>query len=142
MDETAARQAFETALREQRPEFEMFFLARLFGLAFSYDEDACRIAFPVRDFMFNPQGTLHGGVTAFVLDVAMGHLLKRTFGAPGVTLEMKTQYLAPVRPPRATCEARFLRKGGSVSFLEARLWDADGTLAAVATSTWRMSKAS
>lgn len=140
MDEETAREAFETALSTYRPEFENFFLSRLFGLEFTYTDDSCRIEFPVREFMFNPQGTLHGGVAAFVLDVAMGHLLKRSSGAPGATLEMKVQYLAPLRPPRATCEGRFLRKGRSVAFLEARIWDAEGTLAAVATSTWRVGK--
>ena len=141
MDETAARDAFENALSTCQPDFETFFLSRLFGLSFSYTDDSCRIEFPVHDFMFNPQGTLHGGVTAFVLDVAMGHLLKRSTGVPGATLEMKVQYLAPLRPPRATCEGRFLRQGKSLSFLEARIWDAEGTRAAVATSTWALPKA-
>jgi uncharacterized protein (TIGR00369 family) len=136
--ELAAREAFETALREQRADFEVFFLARLFGLEFSYPGDTCVIRFPVRRFMFNPQGALHGGVTGFVLDVAMGHLLRRTLGRPGVTMEMKTQYFATIGEPDARCEARFLHKGKSVCFLEARLFDSHGALAAAATSTWRV----
>lgn len=140
MDESAAREAFETALRTQNKDFETFFLARLFGLSFTYTDDTCRIEFPIHDFMFNPQGTLHGGVAALVLDVAMGHLLKRTLGVPGTTLEMKVQYLSPLRPPRATCESRFLRKGQRIAFLEARMWDAEGTLAAVANATWRVNR--
>lgn len=140
MDEIVARNAFDTALDTQHPGFETFFLARFFGLAFTYTEDACRVELPVHEFMFNPQGTLHGGVVAFVLDVAMGHLLKRAVGVPGTTLEMKVQYLSPLRPPRALCESRFLRKGQRIAFLEARIWNDAGELAAVATSTWRISK--
>ncbi|KAB2919014.1 MAG: PaaI family thioesterase [Hyphomicrobiaceae bacterium] len=140
MDENAAREAFETALCEYRPEFESFFLSRLVGLEFTYIDETCRVRFPVRDFMFNPQGSLHGGVIAFVLDAAMGHLLKHSLGVPGATLEIKVQYLAPVRGPYARCEARFLRKGQSVCYLEARLFDAGKVLAAAATSTWRVSK--
>ena len=136
--EAAARQAFETALREHRPDFEVFFLSRFYGLEFSYPGETCVIRFPVHDFMFNPQGSLHGGVTAFVLDVGMGHLLRHNLKIPGTTMEMKTQYFAPIRGPQARCEARFLHKGHSVSFLEARLFDGDGTLAAAATSTWRV----
>lgn len=142
MDETAAREAFESALSTYQQGFEKFFLSRLFGLSFTYTDKTCRIEFPVREFMFNPQGTLHGGVAAFVLDVAMGHLLKHTMGTAGATLEMKVQYLAPLRPPRATCEGRILRKGRSIAFMEARIWDAEGTLAALATSTWRVGKSS
>lgn len=138
MDEIATREAFETALSTYRPGFETFFLSRLFGLSFAYTDETCRIEFPVREFMFNPQGTLHGGVAAFVLDVAMGHLLKRVTGTPGATLEMKVQYLAPLRPPHAVCEGRFLRKGRNIAFLEARILDAENTLAALATSTWRV----
>lgn len=90
--------------------------------------------------MFNPQGSLHGGVAAFVLDVGMGRLLRHTLGSPGTTMEMKTQYFAPIRGPAAQCEARFLHKGKSVCFLEARLHDSQGMLAAAATSTWRVLK--
>lgn len=140
MDENSARQAFETALATQRPDFETFFLARFLGLSFTYAGDTCRIEFPIHDFMFNPQGTLHGGVAAFVLDVAMGHLLKHVTGAPGATLEMKVQYLSALRPPRAVCEARFLRRGRSIAFLEARAFDHEGQLAAVGTSTWRIGR--
>lgn len=138
MDEDGARQAFDEALRTYRQEFETFFLSRFVGLSFSYGHETLTVDFPVRDFMFNPQGSLHGGVAAFVLDVAMGHLLKHTLGVPGSTLEMKTQFLAPVRGSAARCEAFFLRRGRNICFLEGRLFDSAGTFAAVATSTWRV----
>ncbi len=82
------------------------------------------------------------GVIAFVGDVSMGHLLKHSYGRAGTTLEMKLQYLGPLGEPHARCEARFLRKGRSICFLEARLFDSAGTLAVVATSTWRVSRES
>lgn len=140
LDAASTRLAFETALRDHRLGFETFFLARLYSLEFSYVDAACIIRFPVHDFMFNPQGSLHGGVTAFVLDVSMGHLLRHTLGVPGTTIEMKTQYFAPIREPRARCEARFLHQGQRTHFLEAKMYDADGTLAAAATSTWSVRK--
>jgi uncharacterized protein (TIGR00369 family) len=137
MDEKIAREAFEAALKSHSPDFGTFFLARLLDLDISYPADICRIRFPVRDFLFNPQGTLHGGVIATVMDISMGHLLKHTFGAGGATLEMKLQYMRPVMPPHATCEGAFLRKGRNISFLESRLWDAEGNLCVHATATWR-----
>ena len=39
--------------------------------------------------MFNPQGALHGGVIATVMDISMGHLLNHVDG-PGSTVEMNT----------------------------------------------------
>jgi uncharacterized protein (TIGR00369 family) len=91
---------------------------------------------PVHDFMFNPQGSLHGGVIAFAMDVSMGHLIKRTFARPGITLEMKTQYLSPAGAGRVRCEGRFLRRGRTINYLESRMTGGDGKLLAVATSTW------
>jgi uncharacterized protein (TIGR00369 family) len=137
IDVAAARLAFESALESHEQAFGTFFLARLLGFEIDYGDDVCRVAFDVHDFMFNPQGSLHGGVIALAMDVSMGHLLKHLQG-PGATLEMKTQYLAPVRGGRIRAEGRVLRRGRSVWFLESRLFDADGEPAAFATSTWKV----
>ncbi|HDR9759515.1 TPA: PaaI family thioesterase [Burkholderia cepacia] len=138
MDETAARSAFESALQTYEPGFGTFFLARLLDLDITFPEDSAIVRFPVRDFLFNPGGTLHGGIIATVMDVSMGHLLNHTYGAGAATLEMKVQYLRPLGRGHARCHARFLQRGRSFAFLEARLYD-DVTekLAAVATSTWK-----
>ena len=138
MDEDTAREAFEEAMRTHRPDFGTFFLAKLFGLNISYTDETCVVEVPVRDFMFNPQGSLHGGVIAFALDVSMGHLIKRTMGRPGITLEMKTQYLRPALSGIVRCEGRFLRRGRSINYLESRMTDQDGKLLAMATSTWQL----
>jgi acyl-CoA thioesterase len=138
VDEDAARRAFEDARRTRRPDFGTFFLARFFGLDISYTDDACIVQVPVRDFMFNPQGSLHGGVIAFALDVSMGHLVKHTHGRAGITLEMKTQYLRPALSGRVRCEGRFLRPGRSINYLESRMTAEDGKLLALATSTWHL----
>ena len=138
MDEDVARRAFDEALRTHQPGFGTFLLARLLGLEISYADESCLVAFTVHDFMFNPQGSLHGGVIAFALDVSMGHLIKRTIGRPGITLEMKTQYLRPATSGRVRCEGRFLRRGRTINYLEARMRDAEGKLLAVATSTWQL----
>lgn len=135
MNDKAARESFERALKEHKPEFEQFFLAKLFGLSFSYGEDTCTVELESKDFMFNPQGTLHGGVISFILDVSMGHLCKRFLGT-AITLELKTQFLRPVRTGKISCTASFSKKGNNVIFLESKLYNEDGKPAAVATSTW------
>lgn len=137
MDETVARAAFEDAIENSAPEFGNFFLARFLGLDISYTEDTCEIAFPVEIYMFNPQGTLHGGVIATVMDISMGHLLKHVFGVGGATLEMKIQYMRAIKLGRARCEGRFLRKGRTISFLESRMWDDEDKLSVHATATWK-----
>ncbi|UUX50665.1 PaaI family thioesterase [Nisaea acidiphila] len=141
MDETRARARFESALADYRQEFETFFLARLLDLGFEYEEELCRVRFPVEEFLFNPQGSLHGGAIATVMDISMGHLLKHMTGTGGATLEMKVQYLRPLTSGTACCEGRVLRRGRSLCFLESRLFDENGKLAAVATSTWKLPSA-
>ena len=137
--ESVAREAFEQALATHEQDFGKFFLARLFGLELTYTVGECRVTFDLKDFMFNPQGGLHGGISAFVLDISMGHLLHRTSGA-GTTLEMKVQYLKAARAGKLTCTARFIRHGRSISFLRSELVDEHGEMVAYATSTWKSLK--
>lgn len=126
---------FARALSEDRQEFGSFFFSRLLGLRVSYEPDACLVTFAVTVALLNPQGTLHGGVLATAMDIAMGHLLHHVDGA-GATLEMKLQYLATVKDGEVVCRGSFLRKGRRTSFLQAEARRSDGTLIAHATSTW------
>ena len=145
VDIEAARGHFEAALDSHEQIFENFFYAKFLGLEFEYlpleaadpEKDICRIRFAVTEMILNPQGSLHGGAMASVMDISMGHLVKKIAG-PGTTIEMKIQYLRPAFIGTATCEGRFIKRGRSLSFMESRLWGPDGKLAAQATATWKM----
>ncbi len=136
MDEAQAQDLIKTAIGDGQHEFGSFFLSRLFGMTVSYEEDACIVSFEVKPFMYNPQGSLHGGVLATALDISMGHLLKQHFGA-GATLEMKVQYFAPVRSGLVRCRSGFLKKGRKTFFLQSFAQDVAGETIAHATSTWK-----
>ncbi|WP_207538820.1 PaaI family thioesterase [Sabulicella rubraurantiaca] len=138
VDLNQARTAFDRAAVGKGEAFGDFFLSRFLGLQITYPSDACEVAFEAQDHLFNPQGTLHGGVLATALDIAMGHLIHRHAGA-GTTLEMKVQFLAPVRGGRVTCRGEALRRGGTW-FLRAEARDDAGQLVAYATSTWKLLK--
>jgi uncharacterized protein (TIGR00369 family) len=139
VDQARARAAFDRAAASTEEVFGDFFLSRLMGFEVTYPPDACEVAFEVEDFLFNPRGTLHGGVLATALDIAMGHLIHRQTGGPGTTLELKIQYLAPVHGGRVVCRGEALRRGGTW-FLRAEARDAEGALVAFATSTWKLLK--
>ena len=126
----------DRAAADERQEFGSFFLARLLGMTVSYEGEASIVAFDAVPPLFNPQGTLHGGVLATALDISMGHLLNRVAG-PGATLEMKVQYMALIASGAVRCRATLLRHGRSLSFLQSHATRADGALAAHATATWR-----
>lgn len=137
IDSREATEAFTEALATHQQAFGSFFLARFLGLDIAHEGECCKVSFEVRDFMFNPQGSLHGGITALVMDVSMGHLLAHLSG-PGATLEMKTQYLKGITGGRVRAEGRLLKRGASVCFLESRLFDASGDLAAFSSATWKL----
>ena len=70
--------------------------------------------------LLNPQGSIHGGVMVAVFDISMGHLLNKTDGM-GATIEMKIQYLRPVR--QAESSEAVYQKGRTISFMESLLSD-------------------
>jgi uncharacterized protein (TIGR00369 family) len=137
IDEASAASAFTYAIGNYDQAFGTFFLAKLLGLEISFFDRTCRVELDVKDYMFNPQGSLHGGIISTVLDIAMGHLLNHHTG-PGATLEMTVQFIRPVRSGRVRADATFVGRGRKVNFLEARLVDGQQNLVAVATSTWKL----
>jgi|TARA_B110000879_G_scaffold195071_1_gene263451 uncharacterized protein (TIGR00369 family) len=146
VDENAALAHFQTALGEHEQVFETFLFARLLGLVFEYlpmntadaDKDTCRLSFEVTDMLRNPQGSLHGGAMCAAMDISMGHLVNKVAG-PGATVELKVQFMRPVKEGTVTVEGRFTKRGRNLSFMESRLSGSDGKLAALATATWKMS---
>lgn len=83
---------------------------------------------------------VQGGFVAGMLDAAMAHVV---FGVLQrivilATLEIKVSYLDIARPGKLIAFGRVLRLGKSIGFLEAELFDANGTLLAKGTSTVRI----
>ena len=139
MDTSSDITAFNHAMETAKPAFEQFFLARFLGLEFDYSDEQCLVSFELKDFMLNPQGSLHGGIIATVMDISMGHLLNHTQG-PGSTLEMKTQYVKAVRQGKLRCRGEFTRKGRNISFLKSTLLNEQDEIIAFATATWMQIK--
>ena len=119
----------------ENQEFGSFYLSRFLGFNISYMIDSCEVRFDVLPPMFNPQGSLHGGIVATAMDVSMGHLLHQTTGS-GATLEMNVKYLLPIFAENVTCKGSYLRQGKSISFLQSHMYKENGKLAAYASATW------
>src|ERR1700753_3852190 len=120
-----AQAMFDQAIAEERHEFGSFFLSRFLGMQIAYENDSCIVSFEVKPPMYNPQGSLHGGMLATALDISMGHLLNHRIGA-GSTLEMKVQYFSPARSGLVRCQSSFLKQGRSIFFLQSHAYDAAG----------------
>jgi len=95
-------------------------------------------AFTVRREYCHTNGTIaQGGFITAWLDAAMAHaVIHDTQHAQTVfSLEIKISFYEKVGPGEGRVEGRVIRRGKRVAFLEGALYNAEGKLAAEATST-------
>lgn len=121
-----------------RGERESFPVARLLGLVLREIEPG-RAVFELRaeERHHNPMGTLHGGVYCDLADAAMGWAYAATL-AEGVyftTVELKINYLRAVRQGTLTAEAKVVKAGATLGYVECDVKDDQGRLVAKAAST-------
>jgi len=86
---------------------------------------------------FNPMGTLHGGILCDIADTAMGVAFASTL-APGetfTTVELKINYLRPVREAKLRAEGRVVERGRTIGYVECEVSDENGRLIAKSSST-------
>ena len=106
-------------------------------LEMDVEEGWVRIAYQLGEPHYNRFGALHGGAIACVMDdvlaVATGLILK--WGEIAPTLEMKVSYLNQGAPGRHIGEARVLKRGRQINFLDATLVNEAGKTVATATAT-------
>ena len=106
-------------------------------LELDVEEGWVRIAYALGEPHFNRFGAMHGGAIACVMDdvlsVAAGLILK--WGEIAPTLEMKVSYFSQGAAGRHVAEARVLKRGRQINFLEATLATEGGRIVATSTST-------
>src|SRR5262245_26675577 len=85
----------------------------------------------------NPMGTLHGGVYCDLADAAMGYAYAATLGEGETftTIELKINFLQGVRQATLTADARVVKAGKTLGYLECDVKDETGKLVAKAAST-------
>ena len=85
----------------------------------------------------NPMGMVHGGIYCDLADAAMGFAYAATLGEGETftTIELKINFLRAVRQGRLTAEARVVKAGSALGFVECDVRDQTGKLVARAAST-------
>jgi len=85
----------------------------------------------------NPMGTVHGGILCDIADAAMGIAYAATLdeGETFTTLELKINFLKPVRAGRLVATGRVVKGGRSVGLTECDVVDDKERLVARASST-------
>lgn len=87
------------------------------------------------DDHLNPHGTVHGGVLATMLDVAMGTAVATAGGDSPVTVSLTVTYLEPGRPGRLTASAKVRKRGKRLLVVEGQV-EQDGDVVADALATF------
>jgi uncharacterized protein (TIGR00369 family) len=87
----------------------------------------------------NPAGTVHGGLTATLLDSCMGLAIQSTLekGVGQTTLEFKISLVRPITPETGAIKAEgiVVSRGRRVGTAEGRVTDGEGRLLAHGTTT-------
>jgi uncharacterized protein (TIGR00369 family) len=101
-------------------------------------EDGLVMETTVRPEWGNVFGSMHGGVTASLIDTAVGLAALRAFGFARAmtTVELKVNYLKPVVAGRLTVRARLLKTGKTLIVGVADLLDEAGDLCATSLVTY------
>lgn len=125
----------QALLRQGQPPFP---LAGLMGFTITSIEPGCVVVeFQATTNHTNPMGTLHGGVLCTLADTAMGiaHASILKDDESYATVELKINFLRPVREEKVRAIGKVVRAGRTLVLLECDIVNGDGQLAARAMST-------
>jgi uncharacterized protein (TIGR00369 family) len=116
------------------------FVAHLKILTEELGQGSARLSLPIETHLKNSLGTVHGGVIMSLLDVALctaaRTLHPESIGV--VTIDLSTSFIGGGTGAKLIAEARVMKDGRSMSFVEAEAKNADGSLVAKAIATVRV----
>jgi uncharacterized protein (TIGR00369 family) len=124
--------------REYQKKFP--FLSHLKILTEDLGQGTAKLSLPVEPHLTNSMGTVHGGVIMSLLDIALCTAARTLHpGSIGaITIDMSTSFIDGGSGTKLLAEARVLKDGRTMSFVEAEARNADGSLVAKAIATVRV----
>ena len=120
------------------PDSSNFPVARLIGFQPRVVSEGCAVAtLTAAPHHANPMGTLHGGILCDIADAAMGVAFASTLktGQSFTTIELKINFFRPVWEAQLKAEAKVVRRGSTIGYVECEVTDEQGRLVAKAAST-------
>lgn len=130
-----------TALESTREyQKQIPFVSHLKIVTEALGEGTATLSLPVEPHLYNSLGTVHGGVIVSLLDVALCTAARTLHpGSVGViTVDLSTSFLDGASGRKLLADARVLRDGRSLSFVEGEARNEDGALVAKAIGTVRV----
>lgn len=96
------------------------------------------VRIPIQPVIHNPLQIVHGGITASLIDTAMGSFVNQSLPdhLVAVTTELKINYLKPGLGKELICIASIVHKGSSVYVCEAKVYNEENTFIAMGTGSF------
>ncbi|KAB7707943.1 hotdog fold thioesterase [Bacillus aerolatus] len=118
------------------------YIGRLLQMERTVSGNECEIQMPITDLSNNSLHIIHGGVTATVLDSAMGSAAYTAVpeGYATVTSNLNIHYIAPGKGDQLTVKARIVHKGSKTIVVEGEAVRDDGKKIAHATGSFFLLK--
>ena len=129
----------ETQFRSTPDRFHEAPISKLIGFAVAGDagDGITVVALEAGEQHANPMGRVHGGVISALADAAMGTAFGRLLleEEDFSTIELKVNFMRPVKIGRIVAKARLVQRGLRIGFLDCEIHDARDRLVATATCT-------
>jgi uncharacterized protein (TIGR00369 family) len=128
----------EGVLKKQRNEYKTY-LAGFMGIKSKLlDENTYESIIPVRDLVHNPLQMVHGGITASLIDIAMGSLVHQSLPSDqaAVTSEMNIHFLSKGDGNELRCRSHIVFKSNTRWVVKANVYRDDDTTVATATGNF------
>lgn len=113
-------------------------IAKLLGFTLThFSMDRATVTFESGPQHANPMGSLHGGVLCDIADGAMGTAWASGLeeGETFTTVELKMNYFRPVWNAKLSADAKVIRRGRTLGYIECDITDDAGRLVARAACT-------
>jgi uncharacterized protein (TIGR00369 family) len=116
------------------------FVTHLKILTETLGEGSARLSLPIEPHLTNSLGTVHGGVIMSLLDVALCTAARTLHPESSgvITINLSTSFIGAGSSAKLYAEARVLKDGRSMSFVEGEAQNADGSIVAKAIATVRV----
>ena len=126
-------------LRLIREKFETNHFPRSLGIELdSIEHGRARLSLEVRQQHLQLAGIMHGGAIATLIDTAVAFAIVGASkpGSRFTTIEMKVNYLRPIREGRVVADARLIRDGRRIVVSDCDVYDSEGKLSAKGLLTY------
>lgn len=126
-------------LRLIREKFETNHFPKSLGIELdSIEHGRARLSLEVRQQHLQLAGIMHGGAIATLIDTAVAFAIVGASKPASrfTTIEMKVNYLRPIREGRVVADAKLIRDGRRIVVSDCDVYDSEGKLSAKGLLTY------